>query len=358
MTLGKKNTVKLGFVGAGFMGQLAHIQNYLEVEGCELTALAETRPKLREKAMQRYGFKKGYATHTEMLQDADVDAVIVVTARPNIGPIVYDCLKAGKHTFTEKPMAASAEQARKLVDMAKKNNVIYSIGYVRRHDEGVLRAKQILDELILSKELGEIVYYRGNSFQGDAYCNADGHIQTDEVVNNTLEVWPKAPEWIPEELINDYAWYINTFCHDMNLMRFLLDKTPTVDYVRMNYPKGRIAVFDFGTFSATFEGGNSTSRKWDEYVEIHFEHGVLRVDLPPTLLRNIPAKIQLKKENGEHDIMTSQCNWSWGFRRQAENFVSDVQNKSQPIANGQDAINDFELMESIWKKELERLASV
>ena len=38
--------LKIGIVGAGFMGQFAHIANYAEIQNCEIVALAEYRPDL------------------------------------------------------------------------------------------------------------------------------------------------------------------------------------------------------------------------------------------------------------------------------------------------------------------------
>src|SRR5438046_939321 len=117
--------VRMGFVGAGFVGQVAHIANYAQTPGCEMTALAEMRPELRERAKTHYGFQRTYAHHSELLADPDVDAVVVVTPRPLIGPIALDCVRAGKHVMTEKPMAGSAAQAETLVRAAREAGVHY-----------------------------------------------------------------------------------------------------------------------------------------------------------------------------------------------------------------------------------------
>ncbi|MGI5818348.1 MAG: hypothetical protein ACOX9R_09635 [Armatimonadota bacterium] len=42
--------VRMGFVGAGYMGQLAHIANYAALETCEMIALAEPRARTRSGA--------------------------------------------------------------------------------------------------------------------------------------------------------------------------------------------------------------------------------------------------------------------------------------------------------------------
>ena len=39
----EQGKIRLGFVGAGFMGQAAHLANYQDLEGCAIVALAELR---------------------------------------------------------------------------------------------------------------------------------------------------------------------------------------------------------------------------------------------------------------------------------------------------------------------------
>ena len=47
--------LKLGWVGSGFIGQVAHLSNYIEIPNVEILALAELRPKLGEIACNKYG---------------------------------------------------------------------------------------------------------------------------------------------------------------------------------------------------------------------------------------------------------------------------------------------------------------
>ncbi len=54
---------KSGIVGAGFVGQLAHISNYARIKDCEIVALAARRPELRRKIAESYGILRTYATH-------------------------------------------------------------------------------------------------------------------------------------------------------------------------------------------------------------------------------------------------------------------------------------------------------
>ena len=94
--------IKIGIVGAGFIGQLCHINNYHQLKNCEILALAEIRPKLRKKVAKHYNIPKTYYSHKELLEDCpEVDAIVAVTKRTMIGPVAFDILEAGVHLLTE-----------------------------------------------------------------------------------------------------------------------------------------------------------------------------------------------------------------------------------------------------------------
>ncbi len=60
--------LRIGFVGTGFMGQCAHLQNYAQLaEECEVVAIAEARPRLAQAVAARYGVDRVYGDHTDML---------------------------------------------------------------------------------------------------------------------------------------------------------------------------------------------------------------------------------------------------------------------------------------------------
>ena len=347
-------SVNIGVIGAGFMGQLAHIANYAVINGCRIVALAELRPELRRRVAERYDIPRSYPTHRELLKDPEVEAVVEVTPRPMIGPVALDCLMAGKHLITEKPMAATVEQAESLVEAARAQGVRYAVGYMKRYDEGVQQAKQILDELLSTEELGPVIFARSHCFMGESYCNIDGHIVTSEKIPDGRPEWPIAPSWVPDDQKGEYARFLNVYCHNINLLRYLIGQTPSVNYVRFDRTDGRVAVLDFGNHVAVLEVGRFTYRAWDEIAEIYFTHGRLRIETPPALLRNVPARVELYKGDNMHEVYSPQCGWTWAFRRQAEAFVRDIREGREPIASGFDALEDICLIEEMWRMEVNR----
>lgn len=349
-----RDVVNIGMIGAGFIGQLAHLMNYVEVKNCRVLAVAEYRPQLRRRVAQRYEIPREYATHTELLADQDVDAVVVVTPRPYTGPVVLDCLLAGKHVISEKPMAGTSEQAAQLVATAAEKGLHYAVGYMKRHDEGTQVAKKILGEVLATGELGKVLFARSHCFMGESYCKADGHVVTDEKPDYPDAGWPTAPAWLPEDLARPYAAFVNTYSHNTNLLRYLFERNPRVEYARMTDAPAQLAVLDYGDFTATLETGRSTNRDWDEITEIYFTDGKLTLKTPPALLRNVSATVELYKAGKIQQVIVPRCDWTWSFRRQAQAFVDDILASRNSITSGEDSQLDLQLIEEIWRVDLAR----
>jgi predicted dehydrogenase len=346
--------LNVGMIGAGFIGQLAHLMNYVEVRGCRVAALAEFRPELRRRVAERYGIARSYATHQELLKDAEVEAVVVVTPRAYTAPVVLDCIEAGKHVLSEKPMAGTSEQGRRLVDAARTRKVHYAVGYMKRYDEGVQAAKRLIDEALKSGSLGPVLYARAHCYMGESYANADGHVVTGEKPNYADAGWPTVPDWLPADWHKPFASYVNTYSHNTNLLRYLFGATPKIEYVNLTRQAAQLAVFNFGVFSATLETGRSSNRSWDEVTEVFFADGRLTLRTPPALLKNVPATVELYRAGKTQEIVSPQSAWTWSFRRQAQAFVDDILGNRESLASGGDALQDLHLIEDIWRMEMRR----
>ena len=100
-------SIRIGFVGVGRMGQMAHLRNYVTVEGCQVVALAEIRPKMRQLVAQRYGVPSVYADHVEMLAAEELDGVVVSQPFSRHAVLLPDIYPKVARVFTEKPLAVS-----------------------------------------------------------------------------------------------------------------------------------------------------------------------------------------------------------------------------------------------------------
>lgn len=348
--------VRIGWIGSGFVGQLAHLENFAQVAGAEIVGLSELREGLGRKVCAKYGIPNYHSDYRDLISRDDVDAIVAVVQRQHTGPIAFDVLSAGKSLFTEKPMAQTREKAALLVERAATAGVVYSVGYMRRHDAAVQHAKQVIDELLTSRKLGDALFVRMYLSAGGDYCNIDGAIKTDEP-KVTTAIWPTSPDWIPDNLRKDYEHFINVCGHDINLLRYLIGREPKVTYVDYRKKRGSLIAFDFGEFGGAFEWGDTLQPvRWEEGIEITFEKGNLRLDLPPAFLRNYPAKLVVYEDGGRGTGLRYEptFDWTWCFRRQAEAFVASVASNSESIASGKHCLPDFDVIENIWRQIVER----
>lgn len=338
--------VRLGFVGAGYMGQLAHLANFTTFEHCEVVALAERRPLLARKVAEYYRIPTVYESHQDLCNDPDIDAVAEITSDDLHAPVAIDLMNARKHVFLEKPMATNVEDARAMAQAAQQNGVKLVIGYMKRYDPGVELAKQIIDGLRASHELGAVTLVKSHCFGGDWICNIGKHITTDEPYP---EVVQRPPKGLSEARVREFYGINNVYCHNVNLIRHLAGEIQGVKYADLDSPS-RVIVFDMGGFDAVLDVGRISSNFWDEAFKIYFEHGWVDVRTPSPLLRNVPARVSVYKAGNIQEHIQPQAIWDWAFKRADEHFIECVLHDRQPRSSGADSMRDVEVMEEIFRK--------
>jgi len=112
-----------------------------------------------------------------VLQREDIHGVVIATPSTTHAELGLRALKAGKHTFIEKPMALRARDGEKLVKTARQHRRILMVGHVLEYHPAILK----LRELISQGVLGKIYYIYSNRLNL-------GRIRTEE---NAL--WSFAP---------------------------------------------------------------------------------------------------------------------------------------------------------------------
>jgi predicted dehydrogenase len=152
----------------------------------------------------------------------------VVTRRQATGAVVLDALRSGRHVLSEKPMAHQSQQGRMLAETAAAGKRVYAVGYMKRHDAGIVRAKAELDRILRDGSLGALVSVRGWCFGGNTGGFADGFVMTREDRPDGLSVWRSGPDWLPDRLLRNYDAFLNVNVHIINLMRHLMGGTPSV----------------------------------------------------------------------------------------------------------------------------------
>jgi predicted dehydrogenase len=134
--MSKTSRLKIAVIGAGKMGA-NHARVASKLPDAELVAVCDTNLWRAQLA--------AWKANTVAVRDykdvlGKVDAVIVAVPTPLHFQIGMDALSRGVHTLIEKPLAASVEEARKLLDEAQAKKVVLQVGHVERFNPAVLEA--------------------------------------------------------------------------------------------------------------------------------------------------------------------------------------------------------------------------
>jgi predicted dehydrogenase len=148
--------VKLGIVGLGRWAKV-------------LTRAAQKSKKFKivagysRSGEKRQAFEKefGVAAKTDMaalVNDPDIKGVILTVPNEHHLPCAEEVAKAGKHIYTEKPIANTLENGLLMEDLQKKYGVQLMVG----HSARLLRGTRMIKEAIDAGELGTISFMEGN----------------------------------------------------------------------------------------------------------------------------------------------------------------------------------------------------
>lgn len=147
--------VRYGIIGCGAIAQRRHIPECVANPESKLVALADPMAERVAELSAKYG-AKGYTDYKEMLKDPNVDAVVVAGPNSLHAQQSIEALQAGKHVLCEKPMATTREDAKAMIDAAKKAGKFLMIGLNQRLMPPHVKAKKILQ----SGELGNVLAFR------------------------------------------------------------------------------------------------------------------------------------------------------------------------------------------------------
>jgi predicted dehydrogenase len=145
---------KLGFAICG-LGSLSTHQiapAFPKTKNCKLTGIITGHPAKAEMWKAKYNIPDkniyNYETMEKMGDNPDIDVVYVVTPNALHAEHTIKAAKAGKHVLTEKPMEATPEKCRQMIDACKAANRMLAVGYRSRFEPHNLECVRIAREKV------------------------------------------------------------------------------------------------------------------------------------------------------------------------------------------------------------------
>ncbi len=265
----------------------------------------------------------------EVLESADVDAVVVATPIRTHHQLARAALEHGKHVFVEKPLAASSDEARDLIALARERDRVLMVGHTFLYNPAVEQLRQ----LVQGGALGSIFYV-------DAVRANLGLFQS-----NINVIWDLAP-------------------HDLSILNYVLGMTPArvsahgashvrpgiedVAHLTLDYPGGVLAHVQVSWLSPskvrrfTVVGDRQMAVYDDveatEKIRI-FNRGVDAPDHTSTF-----GEFQMSYRYG--DIVSPHIHWAEPLAVECRSFAEAILEGKTPPSDGANGLEIVRILEA------------
>src|SRR3954470_1728771 len=116
-----KDTLRIGFVGAGGIVRDRHVPGLRKAEGVEFYGVVNRSRASSQRAAEEFGIERTYDDWQELVADPRVD-VVWIGAHPYLHRVVTEAaLEAGKHVFTQAHMALDYADAKAMYEAAQRH---------------------------------------------------------------------------------------------------------------------------------------------------------------------------------------------------------------------------------------------
>jgi predicted dehydrogenase len=153
--------IRIGVIGAGNIG-IVHVKEFQKLtEECVVAGITDANLALARTKAAEFSIPKVYENIDQLIESADIDAVIIGVPNKFHAPLAIQALAAGKHVLLEKPMGVSADAARQIVRASRESGATLMVAHQMRWESVPLQIKEQVER----NELGQIYTAKAGWFR-------------------------------------------------------------------------------------------------------------------------------------------------------------------------------------------------
>lgn len=176
---GTSTATRVAVVGAGYWGPNL-IRNFATLPGSALHSVCDLSPARLAGVKEKYPDVRTTTSLRELLSDPAIDVVAVATPAESHREVAETCLRAGKHVYVEKPLAASSSDAEAMVLCASEEGRILMVGHLFLYDPAVVK----MVDLVQRGAIGDLRYVHGIRTSMAGTARLDTNIVWDALIHD------------------------------------------------------------------------------------------------------------------------------------------------------------------------------
>jgi scyllo-inositol 2-dehydrogenase (NAD+) len=145
MTTARKGRLAIGLIGLGRLGRVYARDLASRIAETRLVAVADPVGSLAQEVAEEFDVPRHYTDPLALVDDAAVDALVIVSPTDTHRELVIAAAQRGKPTFCEKPPALSIDEVVAMKDALTKSGIFFQLGFMRRFDAGYAAAKKQIE---------------------------------------------------------------------------------------------------------------------------------------------------------------------------------------------------------------------
>lgn len=148
------------------------LKRWTALPNVEIVAAGDVNGDLRDKFKAQFGAAALYISWQEMVEKEKLDIVQAASENSVAADIVEACAAKGIHVISEKPMAATLDQANRMVEAAKRSGIHLMINWPTAWQPPI----QEMERRILAGDIGCLFYFKQRSaHNGPREIGCDPH---------------------------------------------------------------------------------------------------------------------------------------------------------------------------------------
>jgi predicted dehydrogenase len=164
-----EHRVRVGMIGTSWYADRMHLPALKSHDRADLVAICGRNRARAEEMARKYGIPSVFTDYREMLQQADLDAVVVAVPDDQHYPMTMAALDAGLHVLCEKPLAFSLREAETMLAKAESAGVRNMTYFTWRWVPHIRYLCQLVDEGFIGRCYDAQFHYAGSYARQSGY---------------------------------------------------------------------------------------------------------------------------------------------------------------------------------------------
>jgi predicted dehydrogenase len=346
-----RNTIRLGFIGAGWWATANHMPLFARRPDVELTAVCRLGRAELDQLQGKFGFRFATESAEELVNYPGLDAVVVSSPHTFHYEHARLALTRGLHVMCEKPMCTRGDHARELVRLAREKGLHLLVPYGWHYKGFIQQAKRWLE----AGAVGRVEYVlchmaspirdllRGLRFQVEENSGQAGKVMFE----------PDPKTWADPQVAGGGYGHAQ-LSHSTGMLCWLTGLTPEAVGALMAAPEARVDVYDalcvrfaggaIGTVSGAGTVPPTGTAQYQVDLRIFGSEGLLMLDCER-------ARLELRRHDGRSEHLDLPANaGAYTCDGPPNNFADLVLGKTKEnFAPGEAAMRSVLLLDAAYR---------